>query len=183
MNEQKIHITAPISRDDLNAVIAGLEAACGGNRIEIAETFDLIVNDERQAAALEALFGGNEKRKYVPRNGGKLQGRATQIRPARRWKSARQSSDQSAVICTAPTRPPNLQRKKYGPIKAWRVFLPSSDGYVSEQITIEEKNLRLARGEFEPGTILHHPKAGRQRVTGAKGSRQGMEPESEARHD
>jgi len=56
MTEQTIHIKTPVNKDDLETLIAGLEAVCGGNRIEIKETFDLIVTDERQAAALKALF-------------------------------------------------------------------------------------------------------------------------------
>lgn len=59
MSEQTIHIKTPISRDDLDAVIIGLELACGGARIEINEAFDLVVKDERQVAALKALFGSN----------------------------------------------------------------------------------------------------------------------------
>lgn len=61
MIEQAIHITTPISRDDLDAVITGLEIACGGIRIVITEAFDLIVKDERQASALTALFSSNGK--------------------------------------------------------------------------------------------------------------------------
>lgn len=59
MSKQTIHIKSPISRDDLDAVIIGLEIACGGIRIEVSEAFDLFVTDKRQAAALKALFGGN----------------------------------------------------------------------------------------------------------------------------
>jgi hypothetical protein len=158
MNEQKIHITAPISRDDLETVIAGLEAACGQNHIEFVESFDLLVKDERQAAALMALFSGNDKREKTI--------------PKRKPKMITAMSERSIG-----------HRSNFGKlIKAWRVFLPGSD-VISERITIEEKNLRLSKGVFEPGTILHHPLAGRQRVTGAKGSAQGMEPESEVHHD
>jgi len=81
MIEQTIHIKAPISRGDMESVIEGLEMACPGSRIEITETFDLIVIDERQAAALEALFGGSSglaeaamfrnPRTATPKNGGK----------------------------------------------------------------------------------------------------------------
>ena len=61
MTEQTIYIKTPVNKDDLETLITGLEAACGGNRIEIKETFDLIVTDERQAAALKALFGNVDK--------------------------------------------------------------------------------------------------------------------------
>ena len=60
MTEQTIHIKTPISRGDMESVIEGLEMACPGSRIEITETFDLIVIDERQAAALKALFSGKD---------------------------------------------------------------------------------------------------------------------------
>jgi hypothetical protein len=57
--EQIIHIqNSQISRNDLDVVIVGLEVACGGNRIVITESFDLVVTDERQATALKALFSG-----------------------------------------------------------------------------------------------------------------------------
>lgn len=62
MTEQTIHITTPISRNDLEMVIAGLEAACPGNRIHILESFDLVVSNPRQAVALKALFNDNVKR-------------------------------------------------------------------------------------------------------------------------
>jgi hypothetical protein len=68
MTEQTIYIKTPINKDDLETLIAGLEAACGGNRIEIKETFDLIVTDERQAAALKALFSANGQEKYIHKN-------------------------------------------------------------------------------------------------------------------
>jgi hypothetical protein len=71
--------------------------------------------------------------------------------------------------------PADLPSSNQNPLKSWQVFLPNSNE-VSEQITIEEKNHRLLKGEFEPGTILHHPKAGRQLVTGPKGNGQGMKP-------
>ena len=60
MSKQTIHIKSPINRDDLDAVITGLEVACGGIRIQVEDAFDLVVTDERQAAALEALFSGND---------------------------------------------------------------------------------------------------------------------------
>jgi hypothetical protein len=57
-------------------------------------------------------------------------------------------------------------------IKAWRLM----DGEtVIETLTVEERNKRLADGDFAEGAILHHPKAGKQRVIGA-GPGQGMEP-------
>jgi hypothetical protein len=59
MSEKIIHIKTTISRDDLDAVIVGLETACGGIRIDVDEVFDLHVQDERQAVALKALFGSN----------------------------------------------------------------------------------------------------------------------------
>lgn len=67
MSEQTIHITAPLSREDLDALVAGLEAACGGNHIVVTEVFDLIVEDKRQVAALEALFGEIDKYEDVRR--------------------------------------------------------------------------------------------------------------------
>ncbi len=166
MTEQMIHITAPIDRDDLEALIAGLQAACGGNHIVVTECFDLVVKDERQAAALKALFGenGDKREKMIAK---------TAAMPKRSVGKSRSR----ALI--EPRTPATARR----PMRAWRVFLPDSAGIVSEQITIEEKALRLAKGEFEPGTILHHPRTGRQRVIGSKGYSQGLESECEVHHD
>jgi len=61
MSNQTIHIKSSINRDDLDAVITGLEVACGGIRIQVEEAFDLVVTDKRQAAALEILFGDNSQ--------------------------------------------------------------------------------------------------------------------------
>lgn len=58
-------------------------------------------------------------------------------------------------------------------IRSWHVLLGGTE---VEVITISEKNRRLAAGEFDTDTILQHPKAGKQRITGEKGSPQGMEP-------
>ncbi len=167
MTEQTIHISTPISRDDLEMVIAGLEAACPGNRIHILESFDLLVSNPHQAAALKALFGenGNKREKMIAK---------TATMPKRSVGKSRSR---------APIEYPRILPTARRPIKAWRVFLPDSAGVVSEQITIEEKTTRLVRGEFEPGTILHHPRTGRQRVIGSKGYSQGLESECEVHHD
>jgi hypothetical protein len=72
MSEQIVHIKVPISRDDLDTVVAGMEAACGGDHILVTETFELVVQDKRQAAALEALFpskGTIEEATIKPRKG------------------------------------------------------------------------------------------------------------------
>jgi hypothetical protein len=61
------------------------------------------------------------------------------------------------------------------PCRAWRIL--SIEGEVVEQITIDEKNRRLAAGEFETGTMLHHPRAGTLIVAGEKGSVQEALPE------
>jgi len=143
LSDQIIHVKSPISREDLEAVITGLEVACGGIRIEVSEAFELVVKDERQAKALRALFVSNGKKKFIPT----VHKKENILQP-------------KSIIRTH--------------CKAWRVL--NVIGQVVEQITIEEKNRRLAAGEFEPDTILHHPRAGRQRVTGAKGQPQGLEP-------
>ena len=53
---ETILIESTIGRDDLDELIAGLEAACGGNRIVVNDAYKLEVNDTRQVAALRALF-------------------------------------------------------------------------------------------------------------------------------
>jgi hypothetical protein len=152
MLEQTIHIKTPISKDDLETLISGLEAACGGNRIVVSEEFDLVVSNQRQALALKALFG-----KVI-------------------------QTDKNIPVKYRPKKVRDLNKKKVSDpypglrneMKTWRVL--DKLGMVAEQITIEEKNHRLAAGEFETDTILHHPRAGRQRVTGEKGHPQVLEP-------
>ena len=63
MSEQTIHIKSPIFRDELDLLITGLEAACGGNRIIVSESYDLVVSDDRQSAALSALFSSRQSDK------------------------------------------------------------------------------------------------------------------------
>ena len=145
MSEQTIHIKSPISRDELDLLITGLEAACGGNRIIVSESYDLVVSDDRQSAALSALFSSRQSDKSHIKRGPNKPKPKTEYIP--------------------------IIRK---PISAWQVL--DILGRITENITIDEKNRRLAHGLFSPDTILHHPKAGRQRVTGPQGQPQGLEP-------
>jgi len=158
LSEQIIHVKTPITREDLASLVFGLEAACGGNRIEVTEVFDLVVKDDRQANALRALFGPNGKDNFIP---------ILKRKP-------RFPSSVPVVHKKENVLYPKSIEIIRAHFRAWRVL--NILGQVVEQITIEEKNRRLAAGEFEPDTILHHPKAGRQRVTGAKGQPQGLEP-------
>lgn len=69
---------------------------------------------------------------------------------------------------------PREKGKKGRPeVRSWHVVLNDQD---VEQITNSEKTRRLNAGEFETGVLLRHPKAGMQRVTGEKGTLQGIEP-------
>jgi len=54
--DYKYIITAPISLEDLDTLAAGLEAACGGNKVIISEMFEVVVHDVRQYQALKVLF-------------------------------------------------------------------------------------------------------------------------------
>lgn len=73
-----------------------------------------------------------------------------------------------------PRKGPTEKGKKGRPeVRSWHVVLNGQD---VEQITGSEKTRRLNAGEFETGTLLRHPKAGLQHVTGDKGTPQGMEP-------
>ncbi|PKN92981.1 MAG: hypothetical protein CVU44_11155 [Chloroflexi bacterium HGW-Chloroflexi-6] len=76
----------------------------------------------------------------------------------------------SWVTAPDPVLPASKEPKE---IKAWRVL--DADENVVEQLTITERNAKMARGEFAEGTILHHPRAGKQRIT-RSGPGQGMEP-------
>ena len=138
MPDQIIHVIAPISREELEIVVSGLEVACGGSSIKITESWELIVKDPRQVQAIRSLFDTRVIDSYQVKDTG-----------------------------------PKVKKAKHI-MRAWRIL--NNLGQVVEQISIEEKNRRLSAGEFDPDTILHHPKAGRQRVTGSKGSPQGMVP-------
>jgi len=62
-------------------------------------------------------------------------------------------------------------------LQSWGVILPGQNK-PDEWITVTDKNLRLAHGDFEPGTMLLH-RGGSPRlqlITGDKGTGQGMEP-------
>jgi hypothetical protein len=64
-------------------------------------------------------------------------------------------------------------------VKSWEIHIPGVTGKTTdlpERITISEKNARLCSGSFVEGTLLRHPKAGWQRITGKHGVGQGMEP-------
>jgi hypothetical protein len=52
-------------------------------------------------------------------------------------------------------------------LKSWRVL--DANGETIETLTVEEKIHRLNHALFAPGTILHHPKAGKMRVTNGSG--------------
>jgi len=73
--------------------------------------------------------------------------------------------------------PLNPLREMPKKIKIWEVHIPGVSGKTTteiEKITIDEKNIRLSGGRFVTGTLLRHPKAGWSKVTGAKGTGQGM---------
>ena len=144
MPEQTIHVVTPISREDLEIVISGLEVACGNSAIVITESWDLVVKDPRQADALNILFSTKEN----------------------------QIKNKIKEIKLKNQSPPKLKIRHV--MRAWRIL--NNLGQVVEQISIEGKNRRLAAGEFDPDTILHHPISGRQRVTGPKGSSQSLVP-------
>ncbi|MGA2504227.1 MAG: hypothetical protein ABSG01_09075 [Anaerolineales bacterium] len=88
MDEQVIHIKTPISREDLDCVVAGLEAACGGKRIMVTDTFELTVEDERQAVALKALFNpnGNIENTSIKHAGGRPKKVSKEIAPEKKHR-------------------------------------------------------------------------------------------------
>jgi hypothetical protein len=133
MNEQTIYIKTPISRDDLETVIAGLETACGGIRIEIAESFDLVVEDERQAAALKALFGAD--------------GSQPICNDQKEKKSGKPRLKFNKVL-----RPYKKREESY------YIFLNSER--VNQKITGGALGRMLQTGKLEVGTRLSHPTKG-----------------------
>jgi hypothetical protein len=131
MNKKTIHIKSPISRDDLDAVITGLEVACGGIRIEISEAFDLVVTNERQAAALEALFGGNE---------------SSLVEEGQKVKKIKQ------IQRKYPTEKKELKIERKC---IYYTFLTGERE--NQQITGGALGGMLKAGKIEPGTRLSHP--------------------------
>ena len=135
MSEQIIHIKVPISRADLDCVVSGLETACGGIRIMVTETFDLIIKDKRQAAALKALFSSN----------GQTEGMA--ITPKRgKYKKASKAVE-----------PDTVKRRGLEPGH----LLASWEGVgIVEKMTTQAVQKGLAKHSFRQGQKLHHSKQG-----------------------
>jgi hypothetical protein len=78
----------------------------------------------------------------------------------------------------APKAELELKQAEPKEIRIWEVHVPGISGKtleLPEKLTITERNLRLAEGKFAPGTLLRHPKAGWQKVTGV-GPGQGLNP-------
>jgi hypothetical protein len=136
MNEQVIHIKTPISREDLDAVVTGMEVACGGIRIEVTEVFDLVVEDERQAVALKALFGSNGKTEKVA------------IKPRGTRQKKTQAADKPEKQVEKKTRTDVLYEILNGP--------KAGEKYRGPSIA-----LMMKAGNLAAGTALSHPIRGK----------------------
>jgi len=142
--------STPIDEDDLQQWVADTEKLTG-SRITVDRQWLVHSENESVNQALAALFGN-----------------PTTEQAARKPRKARAEKPEKPKI-KLNTAPP-------GELRAWRVL--GEDGEPVESLSLAERNHRLSGGAFAEGTILHHPKAGKHRVTGAPGvgQGQGMEP-------
>lgn len=157
MNKPVIISGQQIGEDDLRQYLADTEKLTG-SKITLVPQWVVTSDSPNVEMALEALFGGLGIDVDAPVI-------AKVVHKAKRGKGITVSNKAS----TFKLKPSPAQE-----LKSWRVL--DADGNMVEQLSIEEKNLRLASGAFVEGTILHHPKAGKQRVLGAQGSGQGLMP-------
>lgn len=139
-----------VGEDNLRQFLAGTEKMLGA-KITVVPQWQVSCDDAAVMLALEALFG---------KLGQPADDQAASVRLTRKGKARVQRLE--------PVEADGRQ------IRSWRVL--DRLGNVSEYLTIDEKNRKLAAGEFEEGAILHHPKAGKQLVIGAKGGGQGLKP-------
>lgn len=143
-----------VGEDTLRQWLADTERLTGA---KITITPQWLVHSENDAVnlALAALFGGVTASDGIRLKAKKVKAKAKGETPA-------------------PVKPAfKLNPAPPREVKAWRVL--DADGKPVEWISLEERNRRLARGDFAEGTVLHHPKAGKHKIT-KSGPGQGMEP-------
>jgi hypothetical protein len=132
-----------------------------GAKITVIPQWVVTSDSPAVECALAALFG-------IPPEG-------KEIVSVKLTKRGRKAAKPVQVV-SAQVEPPAFQIHE---VRSWEVHVPGVSGKapeLPEKITITEKNVRLSKGMFETGTLLRHPSAGWQKVTGEKGTGQGMEP-------
>lgn len=165
MNQIRIDGTR-MTIDALDALLSQIEAL-GGPTFGLSAEWVVESPDPLALYALEKLLKLNHNGEHVvvePPIGEKYHGSES-------WVSA--PGPVLVPVCAQDHAEVAAAVRPTKEIKAWRVL--DADGQVLEQLTITERNFKLAKGEFADGTILHHPRAGKHKVTGA-GPGQGMEP-------
>ena len=166
MNNQLRIDGARLQREDLDALFVQIEAM-GGPKFELRAEWVVETPDPLAMYALERLLGLTHGGKVdeTPRPiGEKYHGSGSWVTaPEPLVPVCKDHHEEVSQAFTVPGRE----------IKAWHVL--DADGKVVEKLTISERNNKMARGEFAEGTILRHPRAGKQRITNS-GPGQGMEP-------
>jgi hypothetical protein len=164
---------------DLNAlemVADGLARITGGGAVTVRS--QIVVETENLPAyfMLQDLLTGKTGKRVAVREAAKaMQEPPRQKRPYTRRSRIAGISPESVP----PAEPAVHEIRSWGVIPAGLFDLSSPQTVQpAEWITISEKNSRLAKGEFEPGTVLVHKGnlSKWHRVIGEKGSGQGMEP-------
>lgn len=170
-------ISVTIVEPDLEKVMPVIEALEDSLDCQIVLNMQAVVTSTnwRALSAIQEAFGGPETYQAIT---------AMDTVPALGRKKTKRGPDikldKPRKHGPALTVNPNANHRSSGGshsggprglIKAWLVTPPWA-GSKTEQITADEKNRRLAQGQFDPGTILYHGRAGRLLVIGQRGSEQ-----------
>lgn len=179
--------SSQIGDDDLHKLLCGL--AVTTPELVITDRFTKVsCKDDRVMSALKAIFpgpGGPIVDAVAPGTKALPAIVAMEEKLSPAFQEVRDlvnhEIDQVVAKVEDTTFPPRKKKKEmklkpekqHREIRSWHVIVGDQE---IDVIAISEKNRRLNAGEFETGTILSHPRAGRNRVTGEKGQPQGMEP-------
>jgi hypothetical protein len=147
--------TKTANLDELES-LADVLKSFTGERVEVTEYFEIHTASKRAAGALEALF--------------EQQAIGQGLRFEASEPEAAITTPKKAGKVRGNWKPPARERR------IWDVIV--NDDRI-EQITVSEKDRRLAAGLYEPGTVLHHPKVGYLRVIGDKGGAQWTAPRTD----
>jgi hypothetical protein len=144
-----------VNFDDLE-LIAGALRQFTREEVIVLEYFEVRTSSSRVAAVLEGLLVQKavEQGVHFDLTGDAAPAvtRASAPKSRGKWKETGQP-----IVATATAKPAREW-------KVWSVI----QGNESEKITKSEVERRLQAGEFDPGTVLRHPKSGAQEVIGDK---------------
>lgn len=173
METQPVIIPEP----DLEKVMPVVEALEDALSCRIVLTMQAVVTsaDKRALAALQQAFGDGDAFECITAVDEKPETRGRKPEPKKRGGRGKALTIKPNGNGSHASSGGSHSGGPRGEYKAWRVFRPGEE-VVSEWITVTEKDRRLQAGEFPAGTVIHHPKSGRQLVTGALGEPQRLVP-------